>query len=89
MDAFKIPEDLKKEEDIIKELWKTVTDFGFVDPVQCFEEEWIQMTMLSFLSYYRWNFIQNLQQGSEMDLIVYLWSLLDRAFHQLHVDTKR
>ncbi|KAF7721947.1 hypothetical protein EC973_003908 [Apophysomyces ossiformis] len=90
LNAFNIPGDKASEEAVIHELWTTATSFGFFDPWECFDEDWLQSTILHLLSYYRWGFIDKLHdQGSEMDLVVYLWSLLDRCFHQLPVVTRR
>ncbi|CDH53863.1 predicted protein [Lichtheimia corymbifera JMRC:FSU:9682] len=44
---------------------------------------------VQMLSYYRHGFIRNLkEQGTEMDLVACLWSLLDQSFHQLGVVTR-
>ena len=80
---------MEEDKDIIEELWKIASNFSIVDQVKQFDEDWVKMTFLRILSYYRWNFIEKMKQGSEMDLIVYLWGQLDSVFHQLHVETKR
>ncbi|KAI7856382.1 hypothetical protein BDC45DRAFT_67160 [Circinella umbellata] len=74
---------------IVDAVYKEITKNGFYDPYQQFDEDWLQKTILEILSYYRWDVLKSVEKWSEMDLVVRLWSLFDKAFDNLHMETKR
>ncbi|KAI8144798.1 hypothetical protein BJV82DRAFT_577650 [Fennellomyces sp. T-0311] len=66
---------------IIKKLWKAVTSFGFFDPDQHPDEDWLQRTILDYLSMYRHSTLDEMiRNGSEMDFVLHCWRNLDRCF---------
>ncbi|KAI8139546.1 hypothetical protein BJV82DRAFT_581924 [Fennellomyces sp. T-0311] len=60
-----------QEDRTIKSLWKQLTSYGFFDPDERFEEDWLQQTLLEVLNWYRYDTFQLLSEDpSEMDFIV-------------------
>ena len=81
---------ITEEEELIDELWKKVTDFGFLNPRTCYDEYWLQKTVLEFLDLYRWKVIDWVKSdGSELDYVTRIWTLLDKVFDDLMIATKR
>ncbi|KAI8139545.1 hypothetical protein BJV82DRAFT_246503 [Fennellomyces sp. T-0311] len=79
-----------QEERIVKSLWKQLTSYGFFDPDERFEEDWLQRTLLEILNWYRYDTLQLLSKDpSEMDFIVRVWSVLDKCFDDIRVQTWR
>ncbi|KAG2218581.1 hypothetical protein INT45_014170 [Circinella minor] len=75
---------------VVDAVYKEITKNGFYDPYQQFDEDWFKKkTILEILSYYRWDVLKSVEKWSEMDLVVRLWSLFDKAFDNLHMETKR
>lgn len=68
------------DDKVVDALWKAITEDGFFDPRTQQEQEWIQRTLLDYLSLYRHGLVENImQQGSQMDYVVRFWSNLDKC----------
>lgn len=68
------------DDKVVDELWKAITEDGWFDPHTQQEQEWIQRTLLDYLSLYRYGLVENImQQGSEMGYVVRFLSNLDKC----------
>lgn len=76
--------DCGDDDKAVDALWKAITEDGFYNPHTQPDEEWIQRTLLDYLSLYRHDLVENIiQQGSEMDYAVRFWSNLDKCLDDL------
>ncbi|KAI8147539.1 hypothetical protein BJV82DRAFT_664771 [Fennellomyces sp. T-0311] len=76
---------------VIDGVHQAITSNGFYDPYTQYDEDWLQSSLLRILSLYRYNTLSNITScgGSEMDFVIRIWSLLDRCFDNLMVETRR
>ncbi|KAI7849966.1 hypothetical protein BDC45DRAFT_573466 [Circinella umbellata] len=65
-----VPITSEQEESIIDGLWKTITEYGFIDPKTRYNEHWIQKTMIEIIDLYRYKVIEWVKNGSEMDFVI-------------------
>ena len=82
--------DTANEEYLIDMLFKEVTRHGLINPRQNYDMYWIQKTMLEILDSYRYKIFEWVKsKGSEMDLVTRVWTMLDKVFDDMMVETKR
>lgn len=85
----KEPEETGRK-NIEKILYERLADLGLLNPLESFEEHWVQRTILHFISLCNGNVIARLARGgSETDLITRIWSIFDTCFDDIDVETKR
>ena len=79
-----------KEEDLIRELWKRLVGYGLIDPYEDYDLHWLQKTMVDILDLYRFRVLDWVKKsGSEMDFVNRVWTLLDKVFDDMMVETRR
>ncbi|KAI9321410.1 hypothetical protein BX666DRAFT_974506 [Dichotomocladium elegans] len=75
---------------VIDTLQEALDALGPYDPYKEFDQHWLVRVLQDFLSYYRWNVFARLSVDcSETDLVSRVWSLFDKCFDNLGIDTKR
>ncbi|KAL1931344.1 hypothetical protein VTP01DRAFT_9486 [Rhizomucor pusillus] len=74
----------------LETLTAVTVSFGIFRPSDHFDQYWLQSTMLQLISAYRYKIFDKLAaHGSELDFVVRIWSLLDRCFDNLGIETRR
>ncbi|KAI8147202.1 hypothetical protein BJV82DRAFT_379524 [Fennellomyces sp. T-0311] len=78
------------EKGLIDAIDAAVQGCGSFDPYTHFDERRLQRTLQEFFDMYRFNILNWLDSnGSEADFVANIWSLLDRSFQNLGVQTRR
>ena len=81
---------VKDEEELIDELWERLAEFGLISPRKFYNLHWLQRTMDYILDLYRFKVLEWVQKnGSEMDFINRVWTILDQVFDDIMVETRR
>ncbi|KAI7852143.1 hypothetical protein BDC45DRAFT_537713 [Circinella umbellata] len=81
----------KEEQDLLNELWESITKSGYVNPCKVYDLYWLQNTMVDILHHlYRFRVLEWLNKnGSEMDFVNRVWTMLDKVFDDIMIETRR
>ena len=80
----------KEEQDLISELWKRITKPGYINPCEAYDLYWLQNTMVDIIHLYRFGVLKWVSKnGSEMDFVNRIWTMLDKVFDNIMIETRR
>ena len=81
---------IKEEEDLIDELWESLAEFGLINPRKHYDLHWLQRTVDHILDLYRFKVLEWVKKnGSEMDFVSRVWTMLDQVFDDIMIETRR
>ncbi|KAG2220827.1 hypothetical protein INT45_004488 [Circinella minor] len=80
----------EEEQDLLDELWERITKSGYINPCKAYDLYWLQNTMVDILHLYRFRVLEWVSKnGSEMDFVNRVWSMLDKVFDGIMIETRR
>ena len=85
-----VESDIKEEQDLINVLWERITKPGYINPCEAYDLYWLQNTMVDILHLYRFRVLEWVSKnGSEMDFVSRIWTMLDKVFDNILIETRR